>query len=102
MAKLALKTIDEFMVYLRDVAKFEFESKNSFLDENLDGFMNKIKREVQGVSDMDYIEINTCQNGIVDFNSVEIIAVNIDFKTYWVKLILNLPTKEISIGAVEL
>ena len=100
--KLTIKTISEFETYLREAAEAEIKNNNAFLDSSMDKFINKVKTEVGSVTDFDYTELNHCEDGKVDFEKVDIVTINIDFKTYWVKLIANLVTKEISIGSVEL
>lgn len=102
MKKLTIKTIDEFESYLREAAIEEMAIDKAFLDNNMDKFINKIKTEVGSVTDFDYTELNHCEDGKVDFDKVDIVTINIDFKTYWVKLIANLVTREIAIGSVEL
>ena len=100
--KLTIKTISEFETYLREPAEAEMKNSNAFLDSSMDKFINKVKTEVGSVTDFDYTELNHCEDGRVDFEKVDIVTINIDFKTYWVKLIANLVTKEIFIGSVEL
>lgn len=102
MKKLTIKTIGEFESYLREAGIEEMASEKAFLDSNMDRFINKIKTEVGSVTDFDYTELNHCEDGKVDFDKVDIVTINIDFKTYWVKLIANLVTREIAIGSVEL
>lgn len=100
--KLTIKTISEFETYLREAVEAEMKNSNAFLDSSMDKFINKVKTEVGSVTDFDYTELNHCEDGRVDFEKVDIVTINIDFKTYWVKLIANLVTKEIFIGSVEL